>query len=230
LLLARWILDRRRRIVRWWWLVDLRLGKVAVHGSSIGFLSAGKNDVVGRISTFGCAASRLGYDDASRVEARAAPDPVRRQRAGDLRRRTHEAHHLSQTAARVWHLADGERDLPDLASALRESVASATDGDAVTLDDATSLELARLALSELDRAGLLARALPDLAVLGEPMSRRQMLGVTAALLPVVASIVAPTPAMAATCQATATANPITLTGTNFVVGATTVAVGGGGVT
>src|SRR5262245_50594950 len=124
--------------------------------------------------------------------------------------RTHEAHHLSQTAARVWRLADGERDLPDLASALRKSIAHAAEGDAAPVSEETSLELAWVALSELDRAGLLVRALPNLAVLSEPISRRQMLGVTAALLPVVASIVAPTPAMAATCQATVTASPTTV--------------------
>ena len=116
--------------------------------------------------------------------------------------RTHDAHHLSPTAAQVWRLADGERDVPDLASALRESIDQSPEYDAATLDEADSLELVRLALVELDRAGLLARALPDLAVLGEPISRRRMLGVTRALLPVVASLVAPTPAMALSCSAT----------------------------
>ena len=116
--------------------------------------------------------------------------------------RTHDAHHLSPTAAQVWRLADGERDVPDLASALRQSIDQSPGYDAATLDEADSLELVRLALAELDRAGLLTRALPDLAVLGEPISRRRMLNVTAALLPVVASIVAPTPAMAISCTAT----------------------------
>jgi hypothetical protein len=124
--------------------------------------------------------------------------------------RTHEAHRLSPTAARVWQLADGERELDQLAVGLRESIESVANADDVPIDDEASLELVRLALSELNRAGLLARALPDSAVLGEPISRRQMLTVTAALLPVVASIVAPTPAMAATCQATAVANPTTV--------------------
>lgn len=122
--------------------------------------------------------------------------------------RTHEAHHLSATAARVWDLANGKRDLPELASAFRRSVTSESDLDTSGLDETTSEELVHLALAELDRAGLLTRALPDLAILGEPISRRKMLGVTAALLPVVASIVVPTPAMAQSCGAgTATVNP-----------------------
>jgi PKD domain-containing protein/all-beta uncharacterized protein/coenzyme PQQ synthesis protein D (PqqD) len=121
--------------------------------------------------------------------------------------RTHEAHRLSETAARVWQLADGERDLPALASALYDSIACAPQRDTAGLDDVESMELVRVALAELDRVGLLARAVPNLAVFGEPLSRRQMLGVSAALLPVVASIVAPTPAMATTCQATVSGNP-----------------------
>lgn len=125
--------------------------------------------------------------------------------------RTHDAHHLSPTAAHVWRQADGERDVADLARALRQSIGRSLGAEGATVDDAESLELVRLALVELDRAGLLARALPNLAVLGEPISRRQMLGVTAALLPVVASIVAPTPAMAASCLGgSATANPATV--------------------
>ena len=99
--------------------------------------------------------------------------------------RTHEAHHLSPTAAQVWRHADGERDVADLASALRLSIAAAPGEEVPLPDDAESLELVRLALVELDRAGLLARAVPDLAVFAEPMSRRQMLGVTAALVPIV---------------------------------------------
>jgi hypothetical protein len=116
------------------------------------------------------------------------------QRVGDelvvYDERTHEAHRLNRTAAEVWEQADGARTVPELASSLRQSLA-AEGGAAV--GDQESEELVRLALDNLDRAGLLVRGLP---AINEPMSRRQMLVVAAALLPVVASIVAPTPAMA----------------------------------
>lgn len=107
--------------------------------------------------------------------------------------RTNAAHRLNATAAHVWRLADGERSLQDLAAALGESLEP---HDPAVLGDASaSEELVRLALTELDRAGLLVRGLP---ALGEPMTRREMMVVAAALVPVVASIVAPTPAMAQT--------------------------------
>jgi hypothetical protein len=63
-----------------------------------------------------------------------------------------------------------------------------------------------LAIAELGGAGLLAGKLPPL---GEPMSRREMLGVSEALLPVVLSIVAPAPAIAQSRP------PIPPTGFNF---------------
>lgn len=107
--------------------------------------------------------------------------------------RTHEAHRLSATAAVVWQAADGHAEISDLAAALRAAVARL--GDRTALDDDTSQELARLAIAELDRAGLLVERMPALS---ESMSRREMIGVTAALLPVVLSIVAPTPSMAQT--------------------------------
>ena len=108
--------------------------------------------------------------------------------------RSHEAHHLSPTAAVVWRAADGKRSLPELSALLRESLDANLTAE-TALSDEDSDALVRLALDELDRVGLLVRGLPGIR---ESMSRREMLGVTAALLPVVASIVAPTPAMAQT--------------------------------
>jgi coenzyme PQQ synthesis protein D (PqqD) len=122
--------------------------------------------------------------------------------------RTHEAHRLSRTAALVWETADGSRDVHDVAARLRDSLRTA-DPPADPIDDAASESLVLLALQELDRTGLLAQKLP---ALGESISRREMLGVAAALLPVIASIAAPTPAMAQSipqgaCTYTVTSSP-----------------------
>lgn len=97
--------------------------------------------------------------------------------------RTSAAHHLNKTAALVWKLADGRRPVGEIAAALNRALDVPNDEDFV-----------HLALAELDKAGLLARPLPT----GELITRRQLFGVAAALLPLVASIVAPTPAMAQT--------------------------------
>lgn len=104
--------------------------------------------------------------------------------------RTHDAHRLNGTAAQVWEMADGVRTVPELATALRTNLAT---GGHAAIEAEESETLVRLALEDLDRAGLLVRAIPPIT---ESMTRRQMLVVAAALLPVVASIVAPTPAMA----------------------------------
>jgi hypothetical protein len=106
---------------------------------------------------------------------------------------THDAHRLSSTAAWVWRMADGERSLPDLVAGLREAVTALHGMSESAIDEDTSEELVRMALGELGRVRLLVRGLPPL---GDPMSRREMIGVTAALLPIIASIVAPTPLMA----------------------------------
>ena len=116
------------------------------------------------------------------------------QRVGDelviYDERTHEAHRLNRTAAQVWEGADGARSVTELARDLRTALVS--DGlEPIGPDDSEAL--VRLALDDLNRAGLLVEGLPKIS---EPMSRRQMLVVAAALVPVVASILAPTPAMA----------------------------------
>lgn len=105
---------------------------------------------------------------------------------------THEAHHLSRTAAVVWRLADGQRSAAAIAAELR-APGSAIGPISADLGETASEEIVAHALDELGRAGLLVR---PFASLGEPMSRREMIGVTAALVPVVLSIVAPSPAMA----------------------------------
>jgi coenzyme PQQ synthesis protein D (PqqD) len=101
------------------------------------------------------------------------------------------AHRLNPTAATVWQAADGERSIGALSSILRRSFP----GLSSPLSEAEGETLVRVAIEELDRAGLVERGLP---AMGAWMSRREMIGTTAALLPVIASIVAPAPAMAKT--------------------------------
>jgi hypothetical protein len=106
--------------------------------------------------------------------------------------RSHEAHRLNPTAAAVWRAADGQRSISELSSILRRSLRAAASPSAELSQDESD-EIVRIAVGELDRVGLLVRALPDVS---ESMTRREMIGVTAALVPVIASIMAPTPAMA----------------------------------
>jgi hypothetical protein len=110
------------------------------------------------------------------------------------------AHCLNQTAALVWRACDGTRTPQEIARKLTAD-----------LDAPLSEDLVLLALTQLDKFHLLEPS----AVRAQPypaMSRRQMvrtLGVAAAVaLPVITSIVAPTPAQAATCTPTnAPCNP-----------------------
>ena len=107
----------------------------------------------------------------------------------DLER--HEAHCLNRTAALVFHRADGQATVRDIAVALRRELKT-SDTD----------RLAWLALDRLDRAHLLDQVPTPPPGLAGP-SRRDLLrraGLAAALLPVVSSILAPRAAeAAATC-------------------------------
>ncbi len=146
-----------------------------------------------------------------------------------------QVHALNPTAACVWRQCDGATSPDAMAAALaRDRVPEA---EAVV--DLTLRELARLHLLESpvdSRADRPAR------------TRRWLLGrgVAAAMLPAVYSIAAPSPVDAQSlppppgAPTLTSVSPndglrgetvaVTLTGTNFVVGATTVNVGGGGVT
>jgi hypothetical protein len=135
---------------------------------------------------------------------RTAPSPLPRMRAHrlviddlpdevlvyDLER--HQAHCLNHTAALVWRACDGNLAPAQIAGKLTAE-----------LDAEFSEELVLLALRQLEKIHLLEErvALPaQFAVL----SRRQMvrhLGVAAAVaVPVVISIVAPTPVQAGSCK------------------------------
>ncbi len=145
-----------------------------------------------------------------------------------------QVHALNPTAACVWRLCDGATSPDAMAAALRRELGIAEADAVVAL---TLTQLARLHLLERPVASRGDRPAP---------TRRWLLarGVAAVMLPVISSIVAPAPVAA---QSPATGAPtltslspnqglrgttvaVTLTGTNFAVGATTVNVVGGGVT
>jgi len=105
----------------------------------------------------------------------------------------HRAHCLNRTVDSVWRLCDGGRSVPDIARALQAAPSAPPDPDVVLL-----------ALSQLRGADLLVDT-GDEADLPPGPSRRELLvrlGRGAVVwLPLVTSIVAPTPAQAASCPA-----------------------------
>ena len=104
---------------------------------------------------------------------------------------THEAHCLNRAAALVWDRSDGETSMDALAGLLPE------------VDLPPRVDLVRLALDDLDRAGLLAEY--PAPTPKKTISRREIvraLGATAGmtlLFPAVSSVVAPLAAQAASC-------------------------------
>ena len=103
----------------------------------------------------------------------------------------HEAHSLNRVASVVWEGSDGQRTIPQLASLVADKLGIAANDSIV-----------EYALDELARVHLLENG-PDG---GEQVSRRDALrrmsfaGAAAVALPVVLSLAAPTPAMAASGQ------------------------------
>jgi len=108
---------------------------------------------------------------------------------------SHRAHCLNRTAAFVFRYADGRRTVADLAVALAEDAGAAADERVV-----------HLTLDRLAEAGLLASGPvqePPGGLSPAEASRREAIrrvGLGAAvLLPIVTSLLVPTPAEAATC-------------------------------
>lgn len=105
---------------------------------------------------------------------------------------TNKAHCLNPTAARVWNYCDGETTLAEACSALSRDLET-------TVDE----KLVWYALDQFAQDNLLEteNELPAFVLPG--MNRRQLvrtLGLAAVVgLPLVTSLVAPTPAQAATC-------------------------------
>lgn len=104
----------------------------------------------------------------------------------DLER--HQAHCLNRSAALVWEHCDGRTPVSEVVALLGTELKGAADE-----------ELVRLALDGLRKAHLLRAAASRETEPARPMSRRALirkLGVAAALLPLVASIVVPEAAAA----------------------------------
>ena len=98
-----------------------------------------------------------------------------------------EAHSLNRSASIVWQHCDGERSVPELAAVL---------GDELGIEPNDSL--VEFALDELSRAHLLEMPSgSELVTRRDVVRRLSFAGAAAVALPVVLSIVAPTPAMAA---------------------------------
>jgi len=103
-----------------------------------------------------------------------------------------KAHCLNQTAALVWKYCDGKSTVPSIAKRLEQDLKTETVDEKVVW----------YALGQLNKDHLLEENVTPPALLSG-MSRRDMvrvLGLAAVVaVPVVTSIVAPTPAQAATC-------------------------------
>ncbi len=129
------------------------------------------------------------------------------------------AHSLNRTVMLVWESADGQRTVEDIAAILHRELGIPADRHVVLL-----------ALQELEKASLLQEPVPVEAG-PELLSRRQvarklaLAGASVAMLPVIATVLAPTPAMAASMitQQQAGQDLTTVTGQaianpNFLVG------------
>jgi hypothetical protein len=107
---------------------------------------------------------------------------------------SNKAHCLNQTAAKVWKYCDGETTVADACSALSGELETPVDE-----------KLVWYAVDQFSKDSLLEKEIAPPAFIVAGMNRRQMvrtLGLAAVVaVPLVTSIVAPTPAQAATCKA-----------------------------
>ncbi|MEN8261378.1 MAG: PqqD family protein [Pseudomonadota bacterium] len=103
----------------------------------------------------------------------------------DLKRR--KFHTLNETATRIWALIDGKRSVPEIARKIR--------GD-LDLDEENAVGLVLACLNQLSKARLLEPDTHDRFVHTVDTKRRRLLHAMGGVvvLPVVASISAPTPA------------------------------------
>ncbi len=101
-----------------------------------------------------------------------------------------EAHCLNQTAALVWKRCDGKTTVGEMASLLQKQLRGSVD-----------VEIVWLALKQLQRSHLIDKSAASAAGLRSVSRRRLLLkyAPAALALPVIMSIVAPTPAAGASC-------------------------------
>lgn len=104
----------------------------------------------------------------------------------------HKAHCLNRTAALVWQHCDGRNDVSDIARLMQNELKA-------PVDDA----LVFLALDQLGKDHLLEKRveLPTEVRISRRELMRKVGLATAVALPIIVSIVAPTPAHAVTCIA-----------------------------
>lgn len=110
-----------------------------------------------------------------------------------------QAHTLNRTAAFIWRNCDGETSVAQLAALV-----------AVELNVAADEDVVWMALERLSRADLLRARVqrPGRAVSRRELLRRMgVVGAAAVILPVVSSLAAPTPAMAASGPAACVGQP-----------------------
>jgi hypothetical protein len=109
-----------------------------------------------------------------------------------------QAHCLNQTAAKIWKYCDGETSLAAACTALSRNLQSPVDE-----------KLLWYAIEQFTNDNLLEAEVIPPAFIIAGMNRRQLvrtLGLAAVVaLPLVTSIVAPSPAQAATCKPSTTA-------------------------
>jgi hypothetical protein len=105
---------------------------------------------------------------------------------------TNKAHCLNQTAAKVWKYCDGETTLAEACNAL-----------SCDLETPVDEKLVWYAIDQFSKDNLLEKSIEPQAFIIAGMNRRQLvrtLGLAAVIaVPLVTSIVAPTPVQAATC-------------------------------
>jgi hypothetical protein len=105
---------------------------------------------------------------------------------------TNKAHCLNQTAAKVWKYCDGETTLAEACNAL-----------SCDLETPVDEKLVWYAVDQFSKHNLLEKSIEPPAFIIAGMNRRQLvrtLGLAAVIaVPLVTSIVAPTPVQAATC-------------------------------
>lgn len=101
-----------------------------------------------------------------------------------------EAHHLNRTAALVWSHCDGQTSVPEIAALLQKELNPAADEDLVWMS-----------VGDLEAAHLMQEMAPApqeqvLISRREVVRKAGLVGALSLLIPVVTSMVAPTPAAA----------------------------------
>lgn len=120
--------------------------------------------------------------------------------------RTDKAHCLNQTAALVWKNCDGTNATGDIARMLETELGAAAPEDVIAL-----------AITDLGKAGLLDHGDATTGRGSKGLSRREVIRRTAGMvtiaLPLISTLLAPTPASAAsTCACVAPGDCISQTG------------------